>query len=99
MIGINVGTYVQSKVEMKEGEVVRRFKSETVANTGVSAAAFAAKLEAFRRANILSTAAEIRDLQTALKRRQLYDGPVDGTYRPALRSRHRGLLKRSRDSR
>ena len=50
MIGINVGTYVQSKVEMQEGEVVRRFKSETVANTGVSAAAFAAKLEAFRRA-------------------------------------------------
>ena len=86
VIGINVGTYVQSKVEMQEGEVVRRFKSETVANTAVSAATFAAKLEAFRRANILSTAAEIRELQAALKRLQLYDGPVDGTYSPALRS-------------
>ncbi len=56
-----------------------------MANTGVSAATFAAKLEAFRRANILSTAAEIRELQAALKRLQLYDGPVDGTYSPALR--------------
>jgi hypothetical protein len=85
VIGINVGTYVQSKVEMKEGEVVRRFKSETVANTGVSAAAFAAKLDAFRRAIILSTAAQIRDLQTALKQRRLYDGAVDGAYGSALR--------------
>ena len=56
-----------------------------MANTGVSAAAFAAKLDAFRRAAILNTAAQIRDLQTALKRRQLYDGAVDGAYGPALR--------------
>ena len=86
VIGINVGTYVQSKVEMQEGELVRRFKSETVANTGVSATTFAAKLEAFRRANILSTGAEIREMQTALKRLNFYDGPVDSTYSPALRS-------------
>ena len=85
VVGINVGTYVQSKVEMQDGEVVHRFKSETVANTGVSAAAFAGKLEAFRRANILASAADIRELQTMLKRRQLYDGPVDGIYTPALR--------------
>jgi len=85
VIGINVGTYVQSKVEMKEGEVVRRYKSETVANTGVGAIAFAAKFDAFRRAAILSTAAQIRDLQAALKQRQLYDGAIDGTYGPTLR--------------
>ena len=85
VIGINVGTYVQSKVEMKEGQVTRRFKAETVANTGVSAAAFAAKLDAFRHAIILGTPAQIRDLQTALKQRQLYGGPVDGAYGPALR--------------
>jgi len=85
VVGINVGTYVQSNVEMTDGQVTRRFKAETVANTGVSAAAFAAKLEAFRRAAILSTTAQIRDLQTALKQRQLYDGAIDGAYGPALR--------------
>ncbi|NJO34074.1 MAG: hypothetical protein HC869_13970 [Rhodospirillales bacterium] len=76
VIGINVGTYVQSKVETQDGEVVHRFKSETVANTGVNASAFASKLEVFRRANILDTAADIRELQGALKRQQFYSGPV-----------------------
>jgi len=85
VIGINVGTYVQSKVEMQDGHVTRRFKSDTVANTGVSSLAFAAKLDAFRQAAILGTSAQIRELQAALKQRQLYGGPVDGTYGPTLR--------------
>jgi hypothetical protein len=85
VIGINVGTYVQSKVETLDGEVVHRFKSETVANTGVNASAFASKLEVFRRANILDTAAEIRELQRALKQQQFYNGPMDGSYSPGLR--------------
>lgn len=85
VIGINVGTYVQSKVEMQDGHVTRRFKSDTVANTGVSSLAFAAKLDAFRQAAILGTSAQIRELQAALKQRQLYAGPVDGTYGPTLR--------------
>ena len=49
VIGINVGTYVQSKVLMQEGKVTQRLKADTVANTAVAARAFAAKLEAFRR--------------------------------------------------
>jgi len=85
VVGINVGTYVQSKVLTQDGQVTRRFKSEIVANTGVSATAFAAKLDAFRRAAILGTRAEIRSLQTALKQRHLYSGAIDGTYGPALR--------------
>jgi protease YdgD len=85
VIGINVGTYVQSKVEMMDGQVTRRFKAETVANTGVSAAAFAAKLDAFRQAVILATPAQIRDLQAVLLVQQLYAGPVDGTYGAVLR--------------
>lgn len=86
VIGINVGTYVQSRVEMQDGQVTRRFKADTVANTGVSAAAFAAKLDAFRQAAILGTAAQIREVQAALKQQQLYDGAIDGTYGSALRT-------------
>lgn len=85
VIGINVGTYVQSKVEVIDGHVTRRFKAETVANTGVSATAFAAQLEAFKQAVVLATAAQIRDLQTALKQEHLYAGPLDGVFGPALR--------------
>jgi protease YdgD len=86
VIGINVGTYVQSKVEMMDGQVTRRFKAETVANTAVSAVAFAAKLDAFRHAVILATPAQIRDLQAALRQQQLYAGPMDGVYGATLRT-------------
>jgi protease YdgD len=86
VIGINVGTYLQSKVQMLDGHVTRRFKAETVANTGVSAAGFAAKLEAFRHAAILATPAQVRELQLALKQQQLYAGPLDGAYGSTLRA-------------
>jgi V8-like Glu-specific endopeptidase len=86
VVGINVGTYVQSKVEMMDGQVTRRFKAETVANTGVSAAQFAAKLEAFRNAVILATPTQIRHLQAALREREIYSGPLNGTYTANLRA-------------
>ena len=86
VIGINVGTYVQSKVLMQEGKVKQRLKADTVANTGVASAAFADKLEAFRQAAILSSAGEVRELQLLLKGRALYAGPVDGTYAEPLRA-------------
>lgn len=86
VVGINVGTYVQSKVVMRDGQVAQRLKSETVANTGVALARFAPTLEAFKSAAILSTAAQIKDLQERLKQRGYYDGPLDGTYGRALKA-------------
>jgi protease YdgD len=85
VIGINVGTYVQSKVLMQDGHVTKRFKAETVANTGVAGSAFAGKLEMFQQAAILSSAAQVRELQTLLKERQYFTGRIDGTYGEALR--------------
>ena len=85
VIGINVGTYVQSKVLMQDGKVTQRLKADTVANTGVSAPAFADKLELFKQASILTTVAQVRELQTALKQRSFYSGPIDGSYRAGLR--------------
>lgn len=86
VIGINIGTYVQSKVVMQDGQVTKRLKADTVANTGVSSEAFADKLEVFRQAAILGTGAQIRELQTRLKQRQLFAGKVDGAYGAALRT-------------
>jgi hypothetical protein len=85
VIGINVGTYVQAKVLMQEGKVKKRLKADTVANTGVASVAFAARIETFRHAEILSTAAQMRELQGLLKQRQLYHGPLDGTFSPGVR--------------
>jgi len=86
VIGINVGTYVQSKVLMQEGKVTKRLKADTVANTGVSSVAFADKLEAFRQAAILGRREQVRELQGLLKGRQLFAGKLDGAYGEALRA-------------
>src|SRR5215468_579150 len=86
VIGINVGTYEQAKVLMQDGQVKKRLKANTIANTAVASAAFAARLEAFRQAVILSTPGEMRELQGLLARRQLYSGPVDGNYDAALKA-------------
>ncbi|MDO9384219.1 MAG: peptidoglycan-binding protein [Hyphomicrobiaceae bacterium] len=86
VVGINVGTYVQSRVLMQEGEVIKRFKADTVANTGVSTSAFAGKLDAFQRAEILGKPDDLKQLQLMLASRGLYRGKADGTYGPQLRA-------------
>jgi Trypsin-like peptidase domain/Putative peptidoglycan binding domain len=86
VIGINVGTYVQSKVVLLNGEVVHRFKSDDVANTAVNAEVFAATLSAFRAADLLATSRDILRLQNALASQGLYEGPRDGHYGPALKA-------------
>ncbi|HEY7085724.1 MAG TPA: peptidoglycan-binding protein [Hyphomicrobiaceae bacterium] len=86
VIGINVGTYEQAKVLMQDGQVKKRLKANTIANTAVASAAFADRLEAFRQAVILATPGELRELQGLLARHQLYAGPVDGNYDAALKA-------------
>jgi Putative peptidoglycan binding domain/Trypsin-like peptidase domain len=86
VIGINIGTYVQSKVVMQAGQVTKRLKADTVANTGVSSEAFADKLDTFRQAAILGSAGQIRELQTLLKQRHLFAGSIDGSYGAPLRT-------------
>lgn len=85
VVGINVGTYVQSRVLMKDNEVIKRFKADTVANTGVSTSAFAGRLDAFQKADILAKTEELKQLQLLLASRGLYAGNADGSYGPQLR--------------
>lgn len=85
VVGINVGTYVQSKVIMLNGEVLHRFKSDDVANTGVNAQTFAARLADFLAADTLTSRRQIRQLQEALAAHALYAGPRDGRYGLALK--------------
>lgn len=86
VVGINVGTYVQSKVIMLNGEVLHRFKSDDVANTGVNALAFAPALDAFLAADTLTDRRDIVRLQDALAARGLYAGPRDGRFGPMLKA-------------
>ena len=85
VVAINVGTFVQSRVMIEEGVVVRRTAASAVANTAVSAIAFAGKLEPMRAASVLTLPADISALQRHLVAAGLLDGPANGRFEPRLR--------------
>jgi V8-like Glu-specific endopeptidase len=78
VVGINVGTYVRSKVIMLNGNVRHRLGSDNVANTGVSAEAFGTALAAFMTGEMISRANDIRVLQERLAARGFFKGRPDG---------------------
>lgn len=86
VVGINVGTYVQSRVVMQDGQMKERHRAETVANTAVSAEAFADRIDILRNARILTAGGPIRTLQQRLREQQFYAGNIDGAYGPVLRT-------------
>jgi len=86
VVGINVGTYVQSKVIMLNGEVLHRFRSDDVANTGVNSLAFASTLDAFLGADTLASRRDVRRLQAGLAAKGLYSGPRDGRFSASLKT-------------
>ena len=85
VVGINVGTYLQSRVFTQAGEVVHRTRSNAVANTGVSTAAFRDSYRRFSEAIVLTSRREIRRVQSALAATGHYRGAVNGRYGSALR--------------
>ncbi len=96
VIGINVGTYVQSKILTEGGQVTLREKAETVANTAVNAGVFAGRIELLRSASILASGQPLRDLQQRLSEQRLYQARIDGSYGPLLRSAIEGYERQSR---
>lgn len=86
VIGINVGTYVQSKILTDNGQVTLREKAETVANTAVNASAFRQRLALLEASALLASGKPMRSLQEQLATRRYYLTRVDGSYGPQLKS-------------
>ncbi len=80
VVAINVGTYVQSKVLMKDGKVEQRFDPETIANTAVSAAHLKPLIESIRDARIATSREDIVEFQRRLQAMGLYAGALDGHF-------------------
>lgn len=95
-VGVNVGTYVQSKILTEQGQVTLREKAETVANTAVNAGVFAGRIEVLRNASILASGQPLRDLQQRLTEQRLYQARIDGSYGPLLRAAIEGYERQSR---
>jgi protease YdgD len=86
VVAVNVGTYVLSKVLMNDGEIVKRFRSDTIANTALSANVLKRALAAFERAEILAEPRDVAEVQRQLARRGYYTGRSDGAYGPQTRA-------------
>lgn len=95
VVGINVGTYVQSKVLTERGQVTLREKAETVANTAVNAQVFAGQIELLKGAAILASGEPLKSLQQRLYEQKLYQSRIDGSYGPQLRSAIEGYERLS----
>lgn len=85
VVGINVGTYVRSRVITHDGQIVQRLDSEVISNTALRAAPLLAPLDAFTRGQILTSASEIGQLQAHLSTQGLEAGPRDGRLGPLTR--------------
>ena len=86
VVAINVGTFVQSRVFTEQGVVVRRIPAAPVANTAVSATAFASKVERLRLADILTAPTDVRALQQHLNAAAMFDGPPTGRFDARMRA-------------
>ena len=80
VVGINVGTYIQSKVLIRNGQVARKFEARPVANTGVNAAVFKAYIDILHNADILTEKKDLQQLQTVLHQADKYRGAIDGVF-------------------
>lgn len=84
--GLNVGTYVQARSLLQNGEVVRRLEPQVVANSSIAGVAFVGRVAALQSARILATRDSVRAVQAALSRQGHYAGPIDGVFTAAVRS-------------
>ena len=86
VVGINVGTYVQSRSITNETQTSEKTTTDTIANTAVAATAFQSHFKVFQNARLLTSAGQMRELQQRLQQRGHYAGAMDGTYGPTLKS-------------
>jgi protease YdgD len=85
VIGINIGTYVQSRVVVRgRTSPTALEKPEAVANTAVVVSGFIDRVVPFMAATIIASASGMRELQTALKALGHYAGTIDGSYGSGL---------------
>ncbi len=81
VVGINVGTYVQSRTPLDQSRTGRLAASmQTIANTAVNARAFEAYVPLMAKARLLVRRERLRQLQARLRELNFYGGPIDGLY-------------------
>lgn len=91
VVGLNVGTYLQSSVTAPLGSGTGAIssaatRSRDIANTAIAAHTIAPLVDEFSRAEILLDPRRVRDVAAWLSGLGLYSRPHDGRYGPALKT-------------
>ncbi len=77
-VAINVGTYQQRNILIRNGRIIKRGRYQTIANTAVNAQAFADLTDAVSQAPVIASYQDIIAMQRQLAARGLYRGAIDG---------------------
>lgn len=93
VVAVNVGTYIQTRMQLKNGKVVRRFKSDAIANTAVTTTVLRQLIRPFGAADIVGSKPEIVAIQQGLRARGLYKARIDGAFGPATRAAIRAFQR------
>ncbi len=94
-VAVNVGTYTPTRLVLLQGSVVRRLRTDVVANTAVNAITFAGIVQSLAQGVMVQSPAEISEMQRHLKAQGLYSGEVDGVFGRATRAAIRAHEKLS----
>ena len=78
VIGINVGTYVLSKMVLRASGKAEPDKSQPIANTAVEAARFADAVKMLAARDLMRGPAEVRQLEKLMTKYDLYRGAIKG---------------------
>jgi hypothetical protein len=85
VVGLNVGTYIQTRMLTENGRVIHRFKADAIANTAVASSVFLDRIALISAATVIADRPRIRAVQKALAERNYYRGRIDGAFGPQLR--------------
>ena len=78
VIGINVGTYVLSKMVLRASGKAEPEKSQPIANTAVETARFSGAVATLSARDLIRDPSEVRHLEIQLRKYQLYRGRATG---------------------
>lgn len=83
IVAVNVAEFATQRYLRRGRKIIRYYEKEPSHNLAINAHVFQNRLAAIADARVVSTKSALREIQSGLKRLQLYNGKLDGVFGPA----------------
>lgn len=80
VVGLNAGTYVRTRASIKHKTDATQYRTDVIANTGVSVDVFRDRITDVSNHTMISTRSDLLHLQFLLAAEGVYAGPHDGVF-------------------